>query len=118
VASVAPEAVILDLTGLHDREVALHGFSAPALFQQKPDLLWLPHWDYTQMIRDFLDSDELWAHYDFYPDAFTYGVALRRDSPHSEALRALFAARFRAVYPGLSQARYLAHRAVGVWSAP
>ena len=43
--------------------------------RRRPDAIWLPHWDYTQMIRDLLDDPEFWARYDFYPDAFTYGVA-------------------------------------------
>lgn len=70
----------------------------------------MPHWDYTQLIADLTDSDEFRRHYDFYPDAFTYGFALRRDSPRAVALTALFNARFAAAYPGLRAADYLATR--------
>ncbi len=110
VSARAPRAVIIDLAGLHDPRFALDGFSARELMRRKPDAIWMPHWDYTQMIRDLLDSDEFWTHYDFYPDAFTYGVALRRDGAHFAALDALFAARFRAAYPGVDRNRHIASR--------
>jgi hypothetical protein len=101
VAARAPDAIIVDLVGLHDRRVALGGFSARELFARAPDAIWFPHWDYTQMIRDLLDSDELWARYDFYPDVFTYGLALRKDGPRAAALRALVERSFGENYPGL-----------------
>jgi hypothetical protein len=107
VGARAARAVIIDLVGLHDREFALHGFSARELFRRAPDAIWFPHWDYTQMIRELLDSDELWRDYVFYPDAFTYGVALRRDAVE---LRARFAARFAAAYPGLPLDDYQARK--------
>jgi hypothetical protein len=92
----APNAIIVDVLGLHDRTFALEGFSAAELWRRRPDLLWMPHPDHTQMLRDILDSDELWGDYDFYPDAFSYGVALRKES--APALRAHFDERWRAVY--------------------
>jgi hypothetical protein len=101
VAARAPHAVIIDVLGLHDRWFAHHGFSAAEMFRRRPDLIWMPHPDYTQMIRDILDDDELWRDYDFYPDAFTFGVAVRRDGAAAALLRRLFVARFAADYPGL-----------------
>ncbi|HXU80767.1 MAG TPA: hypothetical protein VN914_05180 [Polyangia bacterium] len=96
VGARAPTATIVDVLGLHDRVFALQGFSAAELWRRRPDALWMPHPDHTQMLRDILDSDELWADYDFFPDAFTYGVALRRDGP--AVLRAHFDERWKAVY--------------------
>jgi hypothetical protein len=61
------------------------------------------------MIRDLLDQPSLWRDYRFYPDAFTYGVAVRRDAPAS--LREDFAARFRALYPDVVIEEYEAERA-------
>jgi hypothetical protein len=110
VGARAPDAKIIDLVGLHDREVALHGFSIRALERKQPDVIWLPHWDYTQMLRDLYDSDDFWTHYDFYPDAFTYGVALRRDSPRAAALRELFMQRWKVSYPGVPLDERLARR--------
>ncbi|HEX9104441.1 MAG TPA: hypothetical protein VF997_19655 [Polyangia bacterium] len=110
VAARAPDAVIIDVLGLHDRWFARHRFSAGELFRRRPDLIWMPHPDYTQMIRDILDDDELWRDYDFYPDALTFGVAVRRDGANAAALRRLFAARFGADYPGLRLDDYRAVR--------
>ena len=107
----APRAAIIDVVGLHDPWFALHGFDAKELFRRAPDFIWLPHWDYTQMIRDLLDSDELWSHYDYYPNALTYGVAIRRDGPRAAALQSLFADLFKTDYPDLRQSDYLARRA-------
>lgn len=107
--ALAPDARIIDVLGLHDPYFARHGFSARELFRRRPDVLWLPHEDHTQMLRGILDSDELWAHYAFYPDAFYHGLALRLDSPHARRLEALFAAEWRRLYPGTSPSD---HRAI------
>ena len=96
VGARAPAAIIVDVLGLHDRTFALHGFSAAELWRRRPDVLWMPHPDHTRMVRDILDSEELWADYDFYPEAFTYGLALRRDA--GAPLRAQFVERWNAVY--------------------
>jgi hypothetical protein len=108
--ALAPRIAIIDVLGLHDPYFARHGFSAPELFSRRPDLLWLPHEDHGQMLRDILGSDELWAHYDFYPDAFFHGLALRKDGPHHDRLAALVAAEWQAIYPGCAMADYLAVR--------
>jgi hypothetical protein len=96
VGARAPDAIIVDVLGLHDRTFALHGFTAAELWRRRPDAIWMPHPDHTGMLRELLDSDELWSRYDFYPEAFTYGVALRRDGPAQ--LRAQFEERWKAVY--------------------
>ncbi len=56
VGAMAPDAVIIDVLGLHDRDFALHGFRAAELWRRAPDVIWMPHPDHTQMIRDILDS--------------------------------------------------------------
>jgi hypothetical protein len=55
-------------------------------------------------------SDEFWAHYDFYPEAFFHGLALRTDGPLHERLRTLVAAQWQASYPGVAMADYRAVR--------
>jgi hypothetical protein len=110
VGAYAPRAVIIDVLGLHDPIFARNGFSAAELWRRQPDVIWMPHPDHTQMLRDILDSDELWQHYLFYPDAFSYGVALRHDGPHYPILAGLFAQHWRAAYPGLRQDDYVARQ--------
>lgn len=110
VGAMAPKAVIIDVLGLHDPVFARKPFIVAELWRRQPDIIWMPHPDHTQMLRDILDSDELWQGYDFYPDAFTYGVALRRDSPRFTRLASLFAARWQAAYPGMAMADYLARQ--------
>jgi hypothetical protein len=108
--ALAPQATIIDVLGLHDPVFAKYPFTAAELWRRQPDVIWMPHADHTQMVRDILDSDELWQRYDFYPDAFTYGLALRKDSPHFARLITLLEARWQACYPGLPMADYLALR--------
>jgi hypothetical protein len=108
--ALAPRIAIIDVLGLHDPYFARHGFSAAELFRRNPDVIWLPHEDHTQMLRDILGSDEFWAHYVFYPDAFFHGLALRTDGSHHERLAGLVAAQWQAAYPGFALADYQAAR--------
>jgi len=78
VGASAPDATIIDVLGLHDPIFARAAFRAAELWRRDPDVIWMPHPDHTQMVRDILDSDELWARFDFFPDVFSYGVAVRR----------------------------------------
>jgi hypothetical protein len=106
----APRAIIYDVLGLHDRFFARHGFVAAELWRRRPDVLWMPHPDHTGMVRALLDSDELWADYVYYPDAFAFGLALRKDSPRRPALAILLAERWAAVYPGVAMPAHVARR--------
>jgi hypothetical protein len=108
--ALAPQMTIIDVLGLHDPYFARHGFSATELFRRKPDVIWLPHSDHTQMLRDILDSDDFWNHYAFYPDAFFHGLALRTDGPHNARLVELLSAQWQKAYPGLPFADYQAMR--------
>jgi hypothetical protein len=108
--ALAPQVTIIDVLGLHDRDFARHGFSAEALFLRRPDLIWLPHEDHRQMLRDLFASEEFWDHYDIYPDAFFHGLALRKDGPWHDRLAALVAAEWGKHYPGRVMADYQAVR--------
>jgi hypothetical protein len=108
--ALAPQTTIIDMLGLHDPYFARHGFSAPELFRRKPDVIWLPHSDHTQMLREILDSDDFWNHYAFYPDAFFHGIALRTDSPNFTRLVDLLSEQWQKAYPGIPMADYRALR--------
>jgi len=82
VGAYAPRAVIIDVLACTIQSCPQRLLSPRNLWRRQPDMIWMPHPDHTQMLRDILDSDELWQHYVFYPDAFSYGVALRHDGPH------------------------------------
>lgn len=108
VGARAPATVIIDVLGLHDREFAQHGFAAAQLWRRQPDALWLPHPDHTEMLRQILDSPEFRRDYLFFPDAFTFGFALRRSSPRFAGLMAAFEERWRVAYPELQPDDYRA----------
>ena len=108
--ALAPQVVIIDVLGLHDPIFARQGFSATELFRRRPDVIWLPHSDHGEMLREILGSDEFWAHYDFYPDAFFHGLAVRTDGPYTSALVPLLATAWQAAYPGSAMADYRAGR--------
>jgi hypothetical protein len=108
--ALAPQVSIIDVLGLHDREIAHRGFDAAELFRRRPDFIWMPHGDHVAMLRDILASDELWAHYAFYPDAFFYGVAVRSDGIHSARLDSLLSSAWAMTYPGFAMGDYRAVR--------
>lgn len=101
VAARAPQLVIIDVLGLHDRGFARAGFSVAELWRRRPDLIWLPHPDHQGMLRQLLTSETLRARYWFVPDAFCYGLALDRASPRFAAIHQQVTAAFADAYPGL-----------------
>lgn len=108
VGASAPHVTLIDLVGLHDKQFALKGFSAEILFRRKPDLIWMPHYHYTHLVSGILRSDELWQRYLFYPGAFDYGLAIRKDSPHFDELSELIDRRWKAFYGHRDPQQYLA----------
>ncbi len=82
--AVAPQVQIIDLAGLNDNATAHQGFSVARLLQRKPDLIWLPHYHYTRLVAAILDSSSIRDEYDVYPNAFEYGIAIRKDSPYRQ----------------------------------
>ncbi len=89
-ASENMHAVILDMAGLHDIDLARSGFSSERILNRQPDLVWLPHTDYTWFRKSLLDDPVFQADYDYYPGVLNYGVAIRRESPlHDQVLSAL-----------------------------
>jgi hypothetical protein len=108
--ALAPEVVIVDVLGLHDAFFAQHGFSAAELFRRRPDVIWMPHPDHTQMLREILDHPDFWTHYTFYPDALTYGVALRVNGSNAGRLSLLLRSEWNRLYPGRAMVDYQAWR--------
>jgi hypothetical protein len=99
--ALAPKVAIVDLLGLHDPYVALHGFSVSDLFRQAPDILWMPHPDHAGMLRDIVQSPDFQQEFLFYPGAFTYGLALRKTSVHFSELSIALKSLWSQAYPGV-----------------
>jgi hypothetical protein len=92
-AALNPRKTIIDLAGLNHPEIARRGFSAANLVAQyRPDLVYLPHWHYREMIQQLLGDPRFVADYDYRsPEALDawMGVAVRRSGRHAGALQGL-----------------------------
>lgn len=108
VSATAMHVEIIDILGLHDRYFARNGFSAARLLAREPDVLWLAQTDYAGINQGILTSNRFRQEYVYFPGAFNYGVALRRDGPFfAECLKA-FTAECARSYPGLDIGKFRA----------
>ena len=108
VAATAMNVEIVDILGLHDRYFARNGFSTDRLLAREPDVLWFAHTDYAGINQGILASDRFRREYVYYPGAFNYGVALRRDGPFFTGCLKAFAAECARIYPGLDIRKFRA----------
>lgn len=92
---------IIDLLGLHDPFFAHHGFSSAEFFNRQPDLIWLPYPDYTKIVAAIQNDLQFLEGYDYYPGAFDYGVAIRRDAENYRLIYDAVRAVWRVTYPGV-----------------
>lgn len=106
-----PRLNVIDLAGLNDTTIALHGFTPAAVLDRSPDLIWLPHVDYTWQ-RGLLLTDPLFLQrYQVYPGAMNYGIAILKSSPYRPALESRLAAAWPRLYPSSTPASDLARAA-------
>lgn len=98
IGAQAPHVTIVDPLGLHDRLYALQGFSADDFFEREPDFIWMPHHDYTYIVAAILNAPRFAAEYDYYPGAFSYGAAIRRDSAHRQVIEQAFGIAWTSTY--------------------
>jgi hypothetical protein len=98
---------VIDLVGLHDKTIARGGFQPGYVVARQPDLIWLPHPDYTGEVAALLDHPAFQRDYDFYPGAFDHGLAVLRRSPHRATILEGLATAFAHVYPGQQLADHL-----------
>jgi len=90
ISASAPNVTIIDLAGLHDRNTLSGKSTIDHMFERKPDVIWFPHSDYTGMVNAIQTHVLFAEEYDYWPGAFDYGLAVRRDTPYkSEIGRAL-----------------------------
>lgn len=91
--AVNPAKKIIDLAGLNERAFAHQPFSADRLFEaSQPDLIYMPHPHYEEMIAAIRRSPRFSDYEEFRPKALGtkhFGIALWRGSRHYDDLRAL-----------------------------
>jgi len=92
-AAMNPRKAVIDLSGLNETTIAHSGFSAETFFQQyQPDLIYMPHPHYKEMIQQITNNPYFIAHYELLDSpqtAATLGTALRRDSLYYASMRQL-----------------------------
>jgi hypothetical protein len=111
----ATQLNLIDLAGLNDTDIALHGFNMARFLARKPDLIWMPNSDYTYQ-RGIMFSDPAFlAQYDIYADAGNYGLAVRKDSPVRPQIDHQLAIFWQKLYPHTNPAAYQVQAAT--WSA-
>jgi hypothetical protein len=103
----APQDNVIDMAGLNDNEIALHGFNVGELLARKPDVIWMPNTDYTYQRGLMISDPEFLQQYDLYAGAANYGIAVRKDSPRRKEINAQMKVYWSAAYPGLAMQDYL-----------
>jgi len=101
-------ATVIDLAGLNDTKIALHGFSVDDLMARRPDVIWMPHWHYTYQRGILLSSPKLLEQYDLLAGAGGYGIAIRKDSPLRPAIVSQMQSYWARFYPGYDMNDYVA----------
>jgi hypothetical protein len=102
---------VIDLAGLNDTDIALHGFRMRQFLQRKPDLIWMPNTDYTYQRGIMFSDPALLAQYDIYADAGNYGIAVRKDSLFRSQIDRQLKIFWAKMYPGSDPSSYLVHSA-------
>jgi hypothetical protein len=107
----ASQINVIDLAGLNDTEIALHGFNDASFLARKPDLIWMPNAAYTYQRAALASDPAFLAQYDLYADAGNYGIAIRKDSPVRPQIEHQLGIFWSRVYPGTDPSAYLVHSA-------
>jgi hypothetical protein len=83
-----PDVPILDLCGLHNKEIATKGYNDSILAKFSPDLIWMCHTDYTALYRQIVKGTYFQEAYEFHPELLVFGLAIKRSSPYYVAIKA------------------------------
>ena len=89
VAAMNPKIRVLDLCGLHNPQLALHGWSDDQLRASNPEVIWMPHREYVGLYHRVRTGSYFNSAYEFFPRALSFGVAIRKDSAHRDEIRAI-----------------------------
>lgn len=105
----ATQLNLIDLAGLNDTDIALHGFHMSRFLARKPDLIWMPNTDYSYQRGVMFSDPAFLAQYDIYAGAGNYGIAIRKDSPFRAQINRQFNIFWSQLYPGTDPGAYLVH---------
>lgn len=100
ISSENPDVTIIDMVGLHDISLARNGFSADYILSRNPDILWLPHTDYSYFRSDLIDNEIFDTQYEYYPGVFNYGIAFNKNSEYFQQIIEIMEDQFLQLYPG------------------
>jgi hypothetical protein len=107
IGAIAPKVTVIDLVGLNDTRIGLHGFSMDQLLERAPDLIWMPHTDYTGLRAAILSDPRLYEQYVVVADAFNFGIAIRRSSALRGPLETGLRTAWAKLYPSTNLAEYV-----------
>jgi hypothetical protein len=105
--AIAPQVNVIDMAGLNDAEIALNGFSAAKLLAREPDLIWMPHTQYTYQRGLLFTEPGLLQNYLVVDGAASYGLAIRKNSPYFTQLEHETKAYWAKRYPRNAMADYV-----------
>lgn len=105
--AMAPTHTIFDLSGLHDPNIAGEEFNPTQLCSvQKPDVIYMPHPDYVEMLSSLKASEAFKKNYEEFSPEILHtwlGVAIRRESPYFLQLRDIISTELRVEEESLRQ---------------
>ncbi len=107
IGAAAPQVNVIDLGGLNDTYIAQQGFSTRYLLGRAPDVIWMPHPDYTYLYGTLASDPALTRDYTVLAGAFNYGIAVRRSSLHYPAVMAALNRSWASLYPGTRLSDYV-----------
>ena len=103
----APQVNLIDLAGLNDADLALHGIQPDSILKRKPEIILLPHMDYTFERGQLVTDPEFLTDYDYLAGAGNYGIAVRKSCPDQEQLARNLSSLWAKWYPGRRMSDYM-----------
>ncbi|MFL5787816.1 MAG: hypothetical protein ACJ748_07165 [Flavisolibacter sp.] len=76
-----PEINILDLSGLHNPYFIRHGWTNDIIKSQMPEVIWMPHTNYTVLRYRIAHDSTFQKDYTYFPGAINFGIAIKKNSP-------------------------------------
>jgi hypothetical protein len=98
--AMRPDLRVIDLSGLNNTGMALHGFNPRSILAEKPDLIWMPVLLYTANYGRLYSEPGLLDEYTVWDGMFNYGIAVRKQSPYRASIESNLRGAWARAYPG------------------